>query len=159
MGTDLRPQTASRSWTSGSRDRLLADAHVPILADSDIVGARQKGRAMATTLGFTSSELTLVATAISELARNIVQYAQRGEIALFLVERGDRCGIVIQALDQGPGIPDIRRVLLGGFSTSRSLGLGLSGVKRLMDEFEIESHLGEGTAVTARKWTRRLTSL
>lgn len=159
MATELGHERLPHPWTTGSRTRLLAHERVPIQSDTDIVGARQKGRAMAATVGFTSSELTLVATVISELARNIVQYAQCGEIALFLVERGDRVGIVIQALDHGPGIPDIRRVLVGGYSTSRSLGLGLSGVKRLMDEFEIESTLGNGTSVTARKWTRALKSL
>jgi len=136
------------------RDLVVAEAAVQILGDTDIVGARQKGRTLAATLGFSSSELTLIATAISELARNIVQYAKQGEIILRLVERGGQRGIMVRAKDQGPGIPDIRRALQGGFSTSRSLGLGLAGVRRLMDEFEIESRVGFGTTVTARKWKR-----
>jgi len=144
---------ASVSMAHG-RDLVVAEAAVQILGDTDIVGARQKGRTLAATLGFSSSELTLIATAISELARNIVQYAKQGEIILRLVERGGQRGIVVRAKDQGPGIPDIRRALQGGFSTSRSLGLGLAGVRRLMDEFEIESRVGFGTTVTARKWKR-----
>ncbi|MGH9731461.1 MAG: anti-sigma regulatory factor [Candidatus Acidiferrales bacterium] len=136
------------------RDVVAAEAAVQIQGDTDIVWARQKGRMLAATLGFSSSELTLIATAISELARNIVQYAKQGEIILRLVERGGQKGIMVRAKDQGPGIPDIRRALQGGFSTSRSLGLGLAGVRRLMDEFEIESRVGFGTTVTARKWKR-----
>ena len=136
------------------RDLVIAEAAVQIHGDTDIVAARQKGRMLAATIGFSSSELTLIATAISELARNIVQYAKQGEIILRLVERGGQRGIMVRAKDQGPGIPDIRRVLQGGFSTSRSLGLGLAGVRRLMDEFEIESRIGFGTTVTARKWKR-----
>ncbi len=144
---------ASVSMTR-ARDIVVTEAAVQILGDTDIVGARQKGRTLAATLGFSSSELTLIATAISELARNIVQYAKQGEIILRLVERGGQRGLMVRAKDQGPGIPDIRRALQGGFSTSRSLGLGLAGVRRLMDEFEIESRIGFGTTVTARKWKR-----
>ncbi|HKV27994.1 MAG TPA: anti-sigma regulatory factor [Candidatus Acidoferrales bacterium] len=136
------------------RDLVVAEAVVQIQGDTDIVGARQKGRMLAATLGFSSSELTLIATAISELARNIVQYAKQGEIILRLLERSGQKGIMVRAKDQGPGIPDIRRALQDGFSTSRSLGLGLAGVRRLMDEFEIESRIGFGTTVTARKWKR-----
>jgi serine/threonine-protein kinase RsbT len=137
-----------------SRDRVLEEIAVRINGDTDIVSARQKGRGLAATIGFSSSDLTLIATAISELARNIVLYAKQGEIVLRLLERGDRRGVMVRACDQGPGIPDIRRALQGGFSTSRSLGLGLPGVRRLMDEFEIESRVGHGTTVTARKWKR-----
>ncbi|HEV2489087.1 MAG TPA: anti-sigma regulatory factor [Candidatus Acidoferrales bacterium] len=137
------------------RDHVLAEAKVVIGGDTDIVSVRQKGREMAATLEFSPSELTLIATAISELARNIVLYAKKGEIALRLIERGELRGILVHACDHGPGIPDIRRVLQGGYSTSRSLGLGLSGVRRLMDEFEIESKVGSGTRVTVRKWNKR----
>lgn len=144
---------ASLSMTHG-RDLVVAEAAVQIQGDTDIVAARQKGRMLAATLGFSSSELTLIATAISELARNIVQYAKQGEIILRSVERGGQRGIMVRAKDQGPGIPDIRRALQGGFSTLRSLGLGLAGVRRLMDEFEVESRVGFGTTVTARKWKR-----
>ena len=127
---------------------------VTINVDADIVTARQKGRAVAAQLGFTSTDLTLIATAISELARNIVLYAERGEIRLSIVEKGSRQGIQVISSDTGPGIPDIDRAMQGGFSTSGSLGLGLPGVRRLMDEMEIESEVGKGTTVKTRKWKR-----
>jgi serine/threonine-protein kinase RsbT len=125
---------------------------VAINSDQDIVVARQKGRALATELGFSSGDATLIATAISELARNIVSYARRGEIALRLVNGLNRQGIAIVASDDGPGIHDIRQALRDGFSTSGSLGMGLPGVRRLMDEFEITSKPGRGTIVAVKKW-------
>ncbi len=125
---------------------------VPVNADIDIVTARQKGRELARDLGFTSTDLALIATAISELARNIILYANSGEIVLSVVENGTRRGLKVIARDDGPGIPDIERALEEGFSTSRSLGLGLSGVRRLMDEFDIVSEVGNGTTVTVKKW-------
>lgn len=123
-----------------------------INSDQDIVVARQKGRALATELGFSSGDATLIATAISELARNIVSYARQGEIALRLVNGLNRQGIAIVASDDGPGIHDIRQALRDGFSTSGSLGMGLPGVRRLMDEFEITSKPGRGTIVAVKKW-------
>lgn len=138
-----------------NREKVIDETKVEIKSDLDIIAARQKGRALAAALEFSPSELTLIATAISELARNIVLYAKKGEIVLRLIERGELRGILVRACDHGPGISDIRRALQGGYSTSRSLGLGLSGVRRLMDEFEIESKVGSGTKVTVRKWNRR----
>ena len=137
-----------------SRERVTQEACIPIRSDTDIVTARQKGRQFAGQLDFSFTDLTLVATAISELARNIVAYARQGEIYLKLVERGEKRGIMLVAHDNGPGIPDVRRALQDGYSTSRSLGLGLPGCRRLMDEFAIESEVGRGTTVTARKWER-----
>jgi serine/threonine-protein kinase RsbT len=125
---------------------------VAINSDQDIVVARQKGRALATELGFASGDATLIATAISELARNIVSYARRGQITLRLVNGLNRQGIAIVASDDGPGIHDIRQALRDGFSTSGSLGMGLPGVRRLMDEFEITSKPGRGTIVAVKKW-------
>lgn len=122
--------------------------------ESDVVVARQTGRELATRIGFAGSDLTLIATAISEIARNIVTYAERGEIALNAVEDGPRTGICIVARDHGPGIADIEQAMRDGFSTGRSLGLGLPGARRLMDDFEIESAPGHGTTVTMRKWKR-----
>lgn len=129
------------------------EAVVPITCDLDIIRARQIGRAEASKLGFSSTDSTLIATAISELARNIIMYAKQGEITVCPVYSQEKQGIVVIARDNGPGIADIRQILQEGYSTSRSLGLGLPGVRRLMDEFEIESELGKGTVVTARKWT------
>jgi serine/threonine-protein kinase RsbT len=125
---------------------------VTINSDQDIVTARQKGRALAIELGFSSGDATLVATAISELARNIVSYARKGEIQLNTVQGSGRQGILIVASDDGPGIQDIRQAMRDGFSTSGSLGLGLPGVRRLMDEFEIASEPGQGTIVKVKKW-------
>jgi len=125
---------------------------VAINSDQDIVTARQKCRALAIELGFSTGDATLVATSISELARNIVSYARRGEITLKIVQASSRQGISIIASDSGPGIRDIRQAMRDGFSTSGSLGLGLPGVRRLMDEFEIASEPGRGTMVTVKKW-------
>ena len=127
---------------------------VAIDHDFDIVAARRKARELATRVGFSGSDLTLIATAISEVARNIVVYGSRGEIVLSAVQRGDRRGVLVVARDQGPGIPDIPRAMRDGFSTGKSLGLGLPGAKRLMDEFEIASEVGKGTTITMRKWAR-----
>jgi serine/threonine-protein kinase RsbT len=130
------------------------DLVIPIKADVDVVTARQRARVLASGLRFSTSELTLIATAISEVARNIVTYAGRGEIVLRIVQRGPRRGLLVIARDQGPGIADIARAMEDGYSTSRSLGLGLPGSKRLMDEFELASELGKGTEVTMTKWER-----
>lgn len=130
------------------------EIQVPINSDQDIVAARQKGRSLAAALGFSSGDATLIATAISELARNIITYAKSGEIRLTVINGSARQGIQLVARDQGPGIPDVQQALRDGFSTSGSLGLGLPGVKRLVDEFEIASEENRGTTVTAKKWKR-----
>lgn len=123
-----------------------------INSDQDIVMARQKGRAMAMELGFSAGDATLIAAAISELARNIVSYAGQGEILLKPTRGPNLTGMRIVARDDGPGIRDIAQALRDGFSTSGSLGIGLPGVKRLMDEFEINSVPGRGTMVVVKKW-------
>jgi len=125
---------------------------VPISSSADIVTARQQGRALASSVGFSGSDLTVIATAISELARNIIEYAKTGEIVLSQDEADGRPGIVIVARDEGPGIPDVARALSAGYSTGMGLGLGLPGVRRLMDEFDITSNVGRGTTVAVRKW-------
>ncbi len=130
----------------------VGEIRVAINSDQDIVSARQKGRVVANELGFSSGDATLIATAISELARNIVSYARRGQITIRQVNGLNRRGIAVIADDEGPGIADIRQALRDGFSTSGSLGLGLPGVRRLMDEFEITSQLGKGTTVMVKKW-------
>jgi serine/threonine-protein kinase RsbT len=127
---------------------------VTINSDQDIVTARQRGRALAADLGFSATDSILIATAISELARNIVSYARKGEIALKAIHGSSRHGILVVASDEGPGIPDVFQAMRDGFSTSGSLGLGLPGVRRLMDEFQIASQPGRGTTVTVKKWTQ-----
>jgi anti-sigma regulatory factor (Ser/Thr protein kinase) len=123
-----------------------------VTADCDVVTARQKGREIATRAGFPPTDLTLVATAISEIARNIVKFARRGQLTVTLVTDDGRTGVTIVARDSGPGIPDVGRALQDGYSTYRGLGLGLGGARRLMDEFEIVSEVGVGTTVTMTKW-------
>jgi serine/threonine-protein kinase RsbT len=134
---------------------VVDEIHVPVGSDADIVTARQKGRALAAELGFPITDLVMIATSISELARNIVLYAKRGEIVLGVAidDRGKR-GIVVVARDDGPGIRDVKQAMQSGYSTSGSLGLGLPGVRRLMDDFKIVSEAGKGTIVTARKWSQ-----
>jgi len=128
------------------------EIRVTISSDQDIVLARQKGRALALELGFSSGDATLIATAISELARNIVSYAGNGQIGLKDIQGSTRVGISITASDNGPGILNVGQALRDGFSTSGSLGLGLPGVRRLMDEFEIVSKPGQGTTIGVKKW-------
>ena len=123
-----------------------------IKSNQDIVVARQRGRQLAVELGFSAVDSTLIATSISELARNIVSYAGKGEIILKRIQNSSRQGILIVATDDGPGIHDVQQALRDGFSTSGSLGLGLPGVRRLMDEFEITSKPGRGTRVEVKKW-------
>jgi serine/threonine-protein kinase RsbT len=165
-GFTNRPQSVSTSpalENGGPREgrprdvismRFLREVRVPITADRDIVVARQRGERMARDVGFPSPDPTLIATAISELARNIVRYATRGEVILRVIENKPTLGIEVAAVDKGPGIRDISLAMVDGYSTSGSLGLGLAGVFRLMDDFEIKSASGKGTTVTARKWRR-----
>jgi len=135
---------------------VLEEALVPINCDTDVVTARQKARAIAAGLGFEATDQTLIATAISELARNILSYARHGEVLLKVIvnKDGSRTGLMVVARDEGPGIPNIHQALQDGFSTSGSLGLGLPGARRLMDEFEITSVVGKGTSVIGRKWVK-----
>lgn len=127
---------------------------VEILTEWDIVAARQLGRNVAKELGFGTVDQARITTAISELARNIYLYAGQGRIEIRQLSENGIKGILIIAADQGPGIPDIRKVMEDGFSTSGGLGAGLPGVKRLMDEFKIETIPGEGTDIRATKWLR-----
>jgi len=132
-----------------SRD---SQVHVRIQNSADIVAARQQGRALAAIAGFSHSNLTIIATAISEVARNIVEYAKEGEIIITLIDDASKKGVEIVASDQGPGIPDVGTVMRDGFSTGKGLGIGLPGARRLMDEFAISSVVGTGTIVTMKKW-------
>lgn len=131
---------------------IAGEVRIPIASDADIVTARQKGREVAAEAGFQFTDLAIVATAISELARNIVRYAKRGEMEIGPAEGGGKRGIRVVARDQGPGIPDVEQAMQSGYSTSGSLGLGLPGVRRLMDAFDIVSKVGRGTVVTIEKW-------
>jgi serine/threonine-protein kinase RsbT len=131
---------------------MPSKSRVEISSSIDIITARQQGRAMAMELGFTGSDVTLVAAAISEVTRNIVDYAQRGEIVLEPIQRNGQAGMLIIARDQGPGIVDVAKAMQYGYSTRKGLGVGLPGAKWLMDEFDIVSKVGKGTTVTMKKW-------
>jgi len=130
------------------------EARVVISSAADIVTARQVGRALAAELGFDGSDLTLIATAISEVARNIVTHAKSGEILLAPANNSSKHGICIIARDEGPGIKNLNRAMQYGYSTNKGLGVGLPGAKWLVDEFEIESKVGDGTKVTMKKWLK-----
>lgn len=125
---------------------------VRIQSSADIVAARQQGRALASRVGFSNSNLTIIATAISEVTRNIVEYAKEGEVVITLVNDANKKGVKIVAADQGPGIADVSTAMRDGYSTGKGLGIGLPGARRLMDEFEIASEIGTGTTVTMKKW-------
>ena len=127
-------------------------ARVAINSAADIVTARQKGRALALELGFDGSDLTLIATAISEVARNIVTHAKNGEVMLAPAMHGSKRGILVVARDEGPGIKDVAKAMQYGYSTNKGLGVGLPGAKWLMDEFDIDTQAGQGTTVTMKKW-------
>jgi RNA polymerase sigma factor (sigma-70 family) len=133
-----------------SRDDLL---RFSITSDADIVQARQGARELAGRLGLSRTDLTVLATAVSEVARNIVRFAGRGEVVVELVSR-PRAGVRVVARDTGPGIADVERAMTDGYSTYAGLGLGLPGARRLMDEFEVVSGVDEGTTVTMTKWRR-----
>ncbi|PLT31294.1 anti-sigma regulatory factor [Peribacillus deserti] len=128
---------------------------IRIQHELDIVEARQKGREISKKMAFGSVDQVRITTAISELARNIYLYAGSGEITLEELADGHKAGIKVAAVDKGPGIADIKKVLEDGYSTSGGLGAGIPGVKRLMDEFTIDSVFGEGTTITAIKWLRK----
>ncbi|BAW06859.1 serine/threonine protein kinase [Nocardia seriolae] len=125
---------------------------IAVNVSNDIVTARQAGLELAAKLGFSLSDRTMIATAISEVARNITSYAGTGEIRLGVHDRDGQRSMVVQAKDNGPGIPDIPRAMEDGFSTGRGLGLGLPGAKRLMDGMVITSEPGHGTLVEMWKW-------
>ena len=128
---------------------------IAIESDADVVTARQRARALAVGLEMPTTDQTLLATAISEIARNITAYAVRGEVQLDIVHDGGRRGVRVVASDDGPGIEDLEKALQDGYTTGGGLGLGLSGAKRLSDEFAIESHPGQGTRVMIVRWKVR----
>jgi len=131
------------------------DVRIPIAADTDLIPARAEGRALAERLGFTRTDATLIATAISEIARNIVVHVGQGEIVLRALDDGRRCGVLVVASDEGPGIRDVDAAVQQGYADSASLGLGVPGARRLMDEFELESSPEAGTTVKMVKWRVR----
>ena len=141
---------AAEAGTSASVER------VDIAGEDDIVRARQRARELARDLGFGPVDQSRIATAVSELARNVVRYAtdRRGQALLRSVDAAGRLGLEIVVADNGPGIADIEEAMQAGFTSGRGLGMGLPGARRLMDEMKIESGVGRGTVITVRKWRR-----
>jgi serine/threonine-protein kinase RsbT len=130
------------------------EIRVEIRTDADVVTARQEARTMGAGLGFSSTDLTLLATAISEVARNITAYAGEGEVTLRALDVDGRRGIEVLAVDEGPGIDDVELAMQDGFTTGTGLGLGLPGARRLVDEFDLRTTPGAGTTVRLVKWSR-----
>ncbi|RZI44664.1 anti-sigma regulatory factor [Herbaspirillum sp. HC18] len=127
---------------------------MPLRSDIDVLKARQYGKELASYLHFSNSERTIIATAISEIARNTVLYAHDGRMSLKLIQQGQKRGMLIVTEDHGPGIADLGLAMQDGYTTSRGLGIGLPGAKRLMDEFDIVSEVGKGTTIVMKKWER-----
>ena len=130
------------------------EIRVAIRTDADVVTARQEARTMGAALGFSSTDLTLLATAISEIARNITTYAGEGEVTLRVRSETGRAGIEVVATDDGPGIANVELAMQDGYTTGNGLGLGLPGTRRLVDDFELETTPGAGTRIRLVKWTR-----
>jgi serine/threonine-protein kinase RsbT len=141
----------SEPLVSRGRPRDDGEVRVAVRVDADVVAARQAARELGTRLGFSATDLTVIATAVSEVSRNIVRFADAGEVVVELIDQPRR-GIRIVARDAGPGIPDVEQALREGYSTYNGLGLGLPGARRLMDEFAVASEPGRGTTVTMIKW-------
>ena len=133
---------------------MTHEGQVSIKSESDIVLARREVREVATQIGFSVTDTTRIVTAASELARNIFKYAREGVMRWRRVEKEGSSGLELQFVDNGPGIEDINLAMQEGYSTSEGLGLGLPGVKRLMDEMDIQSAVGKGTTVTLKKWRK-----
>jgi serine/threonine-protein kinase RsbT len=145
---ELRASLGARAAGFGLREMIV----VRIRSDGDVVSARERGRALAARAGFPRGDQTVIATAISEAAGNILTHARKGEVTIRIVEDGDRSAIVIIAHDGGPGIADIPRAMQDGYSTSGRAGFGLGAACSVMDDFEIVSTAGNGTTLRMRKW-------
>ncbi len=133
-------------------ESLDGELRITIASDGDLLAARRTVRSLAVDMGFSVTETVGIVTALSEMARNMLTYAGRGELTVRPLHEKDRRGIVLTARDEGPGIPDVQKALLDGFSTSGGLGMGLPGIKRLMDDFRIITEHRKGTTVIAEKW-------
>jgi serine/threonine-protein kinase RsbT len=133
---------------------ILATHAMTLDTEDDIIAVRRRVKDLAERRNFDTFAVAAITTATSELARNVIVHGRGGTASIDEVSDGLRSGIRIEFVDHGPGISDVARVMSGGYSTARSMGLGLSGSKRLVDAFELDSKLGEGTRVTVTKWKR-----
>src|SRR5262245_38103911 len=149
-----RHSTSNAAWRCSEEPRLdvLKDETLELRATEDIVGVRQMARAWAVALVFTLVDQTKIATATSELARNTIEHGRGGSVRLRSIANGTRKGLRLDFVDAGPGIPNIELALRDGYTTGTGLGLGLSGSRRLVNEFEIESEVGKGTRVSVTRW-------
>lgn len=132
----------------------LESKQLQVRRKQDLVLIRAYGRSLAARLGFSKNDQTLIATALSELGRNVLQYAGSGNVRLSGNEPMEQKGITIVVTDQGPGIQNVEQAMTEGFSTGKGMGIGLTGAQRIMDQFEVESQIGKGTTITMRKWVR-----
>jgi serine/threonine-protein kinase RsbT len=133
---------------------MAGEERIAVSQEVDILSARTLGKRIAAEVGFGGTDLILIATSISEIARNLLEYGKGGEMVFRRLKERGRSGIEITSRDRGPGIPDIERALQDGYSTGKGLGLGLPGARRLMDELTIDSKVGEGTTIVMKKWVR-----
>ncbi|GLX10267.1 MULTISPECIES: anti-sigma regulatory factor [Microbispora] len=133
---------------------MSAPRELPIATNGDVVVVRQQVRSLAAEIGLSLVDQTKIVTAASELARNALVHAGGGRVLIEVLEGGRRPGLRLVFSDEGPGIPDVEQALTEGWSTAGGLGLGLSGSRRLVDEFDLVSAPGEGTRVTVTKWAR-----
>ena len=152
--TRIKPAAVSRKRGQSLRESSRREVRVKIEAATDVVAARQQARALAGEAGFSTCDSTLITTAVSEMTRNILEYAGHGEVTITLLKKGSKTGVQIVAHDDGPGIADIPQVMQDGYSSRKGMGIGLPGTKRLMDEFDIRSRLGSGTTITMKKWNQ-----
>lgn len=141
-----------KPFNSEKESTGLSGKTFPISSDKDLVTIRDYGRTLAGQVGFGGSDQTLIATALSEICRNVLEYAGNGEVVIEPSNKNNSEGIVITVTDHGPGIEDVNKALQEGFSTGRGMGIGLPGAKRIMDDFEIQSVVGSGTTIKMSKW-------
>ena len=125
----------------------------PINIEQDVVLARQTARKLATECGMRLIDLTKLVTAVSELARNTMVYGGGGDMDWQILDENSRVGLRLTFRDEGPGIPDIKLAMTDGWTSGSGLGLGLTGAKRLVDEFELDTAPGQGTRITITRWT------
>lgn len=134
------------------KSKNLKSKTFQVSSDKDVVQIREHAREIAGAIGFSANDRTLITTVVSEICRNIIEYAQKGEVSIKHLHLNSKRGICITASDDGPGIADVKKAMEDGYSTGRGMGVGLPGSKRIMDAFEIESKPGEGTNITMCKW-------
>lgn len=137
-----------------TRDGVAAAERIEVTSDQDVVRVRQLVRSTAVAVKLSLVDQTKIVTAASELARNTLVYGGGGSVEVARVDNGRRAGLTIVFNDQGPGIPDLNLALTDGYTTGGGLGLGLSGARRLVDEFDIDTEVGRGTTITVTKWCR-----